>query len=180
MKQEKSSERNYDKYFKKFLANFSEYEIIWRVFCFGSVPFDWSHPVIISRRQNSNDLELIIASPYGDSISFVWKPPVVVQLSNIKEILVGKVFHTEFKGTYSTQAELMRIEFILENGEQYSRYLEVGTSEKQKNQNRPNTNRALEELNSIYPISIVPDSETSAGLKTSFGFLLNPGGKEIF
>jgi hypothetical protein len=115
MKQEKSSERNYDKYFKKFLANFSEYEIIWRVFCFGSVPFDWSHPVIISRRQNSNDLELIIASPYGDSISFVWKPPVVVQLSNIKEILVGKVFHTELKGTYSTQAELMRIEFILEN-----------------------------------------------------------------
>ena len=175
MKREKASVNNCEKYLRKYIDNISEYEIIWRVFCFGSVPFDWSHPVIISRHRQLDNLELIIAAPYGDSVSFAWKPPVVMQLPDIKEILVGKVFHTEFKGTYSTQAELMRIDFISENSEQYSRYLEVGTSEKQKNLNRPNINRALESLNSIFPITEMPDSETSAGFKSSFGFLFNAG-----
>jgi hypothetical protein len=101
-----------------------------------------------------------------------WNPGPfeLLYTSHISTISVGTEYHTQYQGITSTSDVSWTLTFFTTDYTQFTKYLYLGRSEKEMNQNRPTHGKTLESLSQFFEIEQGDSFETSDGYTTSIGF----------
>lgn len=119
--------------------------------------------------------EIIVTDSYvaflpGKKKGWSVGPGSIVDRATVTQVSVGSEDHIEYQGVTSSESFYWTLTFETTNFQRYTRYLYVGRSEEEMNQNRPQLGSLLQRLGQYFEL-VEGDSYTSSGgYTTSFGF----------